>query len=366
MKFTCNVKSISDAVQGVSRAVTASSAVPVLQGILLKADGFKLELTGYDLEMAITTSVEANVEQPGEIVLTAKLFGDMLRSLSSEEVTFESDDNMSTYIKGGITKYDLMGMNAADYPELPTPGADFVFDMDAAEIADMISMTIYAVSNDDKKPAHTGVLFDVEENEVTMVALDGFRSAITRHPVITNKEISIVVPSKAATEVSRLMGDCGELIRMDANKRYAVFSGGNYTVTTRLIEGEFINYKTVIPQGYKTKVAVDVATLEKSIERCSVIITERLKNPLRITFGDDIEIRCQTPLGRVSDVVDAEIEGEKVEIGFNYRYLLDALRNCSCERVIIELSGPLSPVKVMPENGDEFLFLVLPVRFKND
>lgn len=367
MKFVCDKKSLAEAVAGVSKAVAPSSAVPVLLGVLLHADGFKLELTGYDLEMSITTSIEANVTEPGDIVLPAKLLSDMLRSLSAQEISVESDDStLATKISGGITEYDLMGMNAADFPELPTPGADLAFEIDAAELATMIGTTIYAVSTDDKKPALTGELFSIKPGELEIVAIDGYRLAITRHPVITEREIDIVVPAKTATEAARLMGEAGQPIRVDANNRYVVFSNGSYTVLSRLIEGEFLNYRKVVPEGHKTRVVVDVADFEKSIERSSVIITERLKNPLKVSFGENIQIRCQTPLGKVKDQIDAEIDGESVEIGFNYRYLLDALKNAACEKVILELSGALSPVKVLPVEGEEFLFLVLPVRFKND
>ena len=366
MKFSCDKKQFAEAVAGVSKAVTPTSAVPVLQGVLIRAEGFRLELTGYDLEMAITTSIEANVTEPGDIVLTAKLLGDMLRSLSSDEVSVSGDDTLAVTITGGITEYNMMGMAAADFPELPSPGADFAFEIDAAEFEGMVSTTIYAVSTDDKKPAHTGELVSVEQGEVTFVALDGFRLAISKHPIMTDRKIDIVVPAKAMNEAARLMGSCEENIKVDANNRYIVFSAGKYTLMSRLIEGEFLNYRTVVPEGYKTKVTVDVTEFEKAIERCSVIITERLKNPLRITFGEDISIRCQTPLGRVNDQLPAEIEGEAIEIGFNYRYLLDALRNSGTDRVVLEISGALSPVKVMPAEGDDFLFLVLPVRFKND
>ncbi len=368
MKFTCVSKNLSEAVQGVSRAVSASSAVPVLQGLLLRAEGFKLELTGYDLEIAITTAVEANVTEPGEIVMPAKLLGDMLRNLSSEEVSIETDENLAIHIKGGVTEYDLVGMNAADFPELPAPGADLAFEIDAAELAAMIGQTLYAVSTDDKKPAHTGELFSIVPGELTIVALDGFRLAITHHPVITERELNVVVPAKTCAEVARLMGDCGEAIRVDANKRYIVFAGGQYVVISRLIEGDFLNYRNVVPEGFQTRVAVEVPVLEKAIESCSVIITERLKNPLRVTFSGEggISISCQTPLGRSNGQVAAEVEGEEVEIGFNFRYLLDALRNSGCDRVILEVSGALSPVKMLPAEGDDFMFLVLPVRFKND
>lgn len=366
MKIVCDKKSLSEAVAGVSKAVTPSSAVPVLQGILLHADGFSLELTGYDLEMAITTSIEANVKAPGDIVLPAKLLGDMLRSLEGEEISIESEENLDTTIKSGITEYDLKGMSAADFPELPAPGADRAFEIDAAELASMIGTTIYAVSTDDKKPAQTGELFSITPGNLKIVAIDGFRFALSQHPVVTDKEIDIVVPAKTAGEVARLMGEEGKAVTVDANRRYVVFSNGRYTVMSRLIEDSFLNYKDVVPEGNKTRVVVDVASFEKAIERCSVIITERLKNPLRVTFDEGIQIRCQTVLGKVSDQIEAEVQGEKVEIGFNYRYLLDALRYSGCDKVVLELSGNLAPVKVLPLEGDEFLFLVLPVRFKND
>ncbi len=366
MKFSCDKKLLMDAVSGVSKAVIPSSAVPVLQGVLLKGDGFQLELTGYDLEMSITTKIEANIIEPGEIVLPARLLSDMVRGLAADEVEIEADENLAVKLKSGITEYDLMGLSAADYPELPEPGADEAFEIDAAELAMMIKSTIYAVSTDDKKPAHTGELFSIEPGELTVVALDGFRLAIAKHPISTEREISIVVPAKTAGEVSRIMGEEGQPVQVAANRRYVVFSNGKFTVTSRLIESEFLNYKTVLPQEYKTKVTVDVDTLEMAIGRCAAVISEKIKNPLRLTFSDGIELRCQTAQGKVSDKIEAVVEGETVEIGFNYRFLLDALRNSGCERLILEISGPLSPVKLMPPEGDEFLFLVLPVRFKND
>lgn len=366
MQIKCEKKVLYEAVAGVSKAVTSSSSVPVLQGILLQANGNVLELTGYDLEMAITTSIDAGVEEAGSIVINAKFFGEVLRSLPSEEVELTVKDDVLVHLQGGITEYDFIGMPPADYPELPAPGADHAFEMDAAELAMMINTSIYAVSSDEKKPIHTGELFSIEPDLLTIVALDGFRLAITKHPIKAEQSINIVVPAKTAAEVSRLMGEQGKNIRVDANERYVVFSNGKYTIMSRLIEGEFLNYKSVVPEGSSTRVIVDVAAFEKAIERCSLIITERLKNPLRITFDQDIQIRCQTPMGKVSDQMDAEVSGEKVEIGFNYRYLLDALKFSGCDKVALEITGSLSPVKMLPLEGEEFLFLVLPVRFKND
>ena len=366
MKLTCDRTLLSNAITGVSKAVSQRSSIPVLEGILMKADGFTLTLTGYDLEMAITTQIEANVLEPGDAVLSAKLLGDMVRRLSSEEVEITTLESGATTIKGGITEFDIMGLNPGDYPDLPNPGADRTLDMDTAALREMVETTLFAVSQDDKKPAHTGELFSIQREKLTVVALDGYRLAIIEKKVEAAKDIDIIVPAKTVGEAVKLFGEEDDVVHIAANRRFVVFSTQSYTVISRLIEGEFLDYKRVIPEGHKTRVVVDVRDFINTIERASLIITERLKNPLRITFDGNITVRCQTALGKVVDELPAEIEGEPVEIGFNNRYLLDALRNSRCDKLAFEISGPLSPVKVLPVDGGDFLFLVLPVRFKND
>ena len=340
MKMICDRTLLSNAVAGVSKAVTQRSSIPVLEGILMKAEGFSLTLTGYDLEMGITTSIEANVLEPGEVVLSAKLLGDMVRRLSSSEVEITATETNATTIKGGITEFDIMGMNPGDFPELPSPGADHTLDLETPTFREMV--------------------------ETTVVALDGYRLAIIEKPVKAAKDINIIIPAKTLAEAIKLFTDDDEVVHIAANRRFVVLSSRTYTVISRLIEGDCLDYKRVIPEGYHTRVTVDVRDFSNSIERASLIITERLKNPLRITFDGNITVRCQTTLGKVVDELDAEIEGEPVEIGFNNRYLLDALRYSRCDKLVFEVSGPLSPVKVLPKDGGDFLFLVLPVRFKND
>ncbi|MEG0762650.1 MAG: DNA polymerase III subunit beta [Oscillospiraceae bacterium] len=366
MKIVCNKALLTDALNGVSKAVTMRSSIPVLEGILLKAEGFAITLTGYDLEMGITTTIEANVREPGEVVLSAKLFGDMIKRLASEEVEINCNETNATSIKGGITEFNIMGMNPGDYPSLPTPGADETLMMDADDLREIIDTTIFAVSQDNQKPAHTGELFVIEKDKLTVVALDGYRLAIMEKNIEATKDINIIIPAKTLLELSKLLCETDQKVKISANRRFVVFTAGEYTIISRLIEGDFLDYKRVIPEGYKTKVTIDVRDFQNSIERASLIITERLKNPLRILFDENVTVRCQTTLGKVIDELDAKIEGESVEIGFNNRYLLDALRNSGCDKVVMEISGPLSPVKMMPADSNAFLFLVLPVRFKND
>ena len=314
MKIICDKTLLGAAIDGVSRAVTLRSTIPVLEGILLKAEGFNLTLTGYDMELGIVTTIEANVLEPGDIVLNAKLLSDMVRRMPAGQISISSADNGKTTIQGGVAQ------------------------------------------------------FEIQPDHLTVVALDGFRLAIVERKVEASKEIRIIVPGKTMNEVLRLLANDDEAdVRICANRRYVVFITAGYTIMSRLIEGEFLNYKNVIPEGYRTQVVLDTKGFIETIERASLIITDRLKNPLRITFTEGkVIVRCQTSLGRVVDEFAAGCEGEEVEIGFNNRYLLDALRNARTEQVRIQLSGPLSPVKILPAEGEDFLYLVLPVRFRND
>ena len=332
MNIICDKTLLSAAIDGVSKAVTLRSTIPVLEGILLKAEGFQLTLTGYDLEMGIVTTIEANVKEPGEIVLNAKLLSSMISRMPAGQITIQSADNGKTTIQSGVAQFEIQSMSATDFPELPNTGAEETLTIKTGVLRDMIDRTLYAVSQDEKKPAHTGELFEIEPDKMTIVALDGYRLAIVERPVTAVK-----------------------------------FMTADYTIMSRLIEGEFLNYHNVIPAGSRTRVTIDTKEFIETIERASLIITERLKNPLRITFTEGkVVVRCQTNLGRVVDEFNAECEGDEVEIGFNNRYLLDALRNARTEKVRMEISGPLSPVKVLPVEGNDFLYLVLPVRFKND
>ena len=368
MKFECEKTLLASAIEGVSRAITNRAAIPVLEGIYLKAEGFNLTLTGYDMEMGITTTLECNVLVPGETVLDAKLLFSMISRMPAGDVCIELTDEGQAKISGGVAEFEIPAMNASDYPSLPVTGADNTMTLKCDMMREMIEKTIYAVSQDGKKPAHTGELFVIEPGSLTVVALDGYRLAIIKRDVECTRDIRIIIPGKTLQELLKIMGGDEDEVKIDANRRYVVFTTNGYTIMSRLIEGDFLNYEGVIPKDKKTRVTVDCKTFIDTIERASLIITERLKNPLRINFAEDkVTVRCQTPLGKVVDeFAPIEMAGDAVEIGFNNRYLLDALRYSKCERMALEINGPLSPVKLLPENGTDFIYLVLPVRFKNE
>ena len=368
MKFECEKSLLASAIEGVARAITNRSAIPVLEGVYLKAEGFNLTLTGYDMEMGITTTIECNVLVPGETVLDAKLLLSMVSRMPAGDVRIELTDDGQAIISGGVAEFEIPALNASDYPSLPVTGADNTMTIPCGMMRELIEKTIYAVSQDDKKPAHTGELFVIEPGSLTIVALDGYRLAIIQRDVECTRDIRIIIPAKTLQELLKIMGGPDDPVKIDANRRYVVFTTNGYTIMSRLIEGDFLNYESVIPKEKKTRVTVDCKTFINTIERASLIITERLKNPLRITFAPDkITVRCQTPLGKVVDEFPpVAMTGDPVEIGFNNRYMLDAMRYSKCERMVLEINGPLSPVKILPDDGKDFIYLVLPVRFKNE
>ena len=368
MKFECEKSLLASAIEGVSRAITNRSAIPVLEGVYLKAEGFNLTLTGYDMEMGITTTIECNVLVPGETVLDAKLLLSMVSRMPAGDVRIELTDDGQAIISGGVAEFEIPALNASDYPSLPVTGADNTMTIPTSMTRELIEKTIDSVSQDDNKPAHTGELFVIEPGSLTIVALDGYRLAIIQRDVECTRDIRIIIPAKTLQELLKIMGGPDDPVKIDANRRYVVFTTNGYTIMSRLIEGDFLNYESVIPKEKKTRVTVDCKTFINTIERASLIITERLKNPLRITFAPDkITVRCQTPLGKVVDEFPpVAMTGDPVEIGFNNRYMLDAMRYSKCERMVLEINGPLSPVKILPEDGKDFIYLVLPVRFKNE
>ena len=268
MNIICDKTLLSAAIDGVSKAVTMRSAIPVLEGILLKAEGFQLTLTGYDLEMGIVTTIEANVKEPGEIVLNAKLLSSMVSRMPSGQISSHSAENGKTTIQSGVAQFEIQSMTATDFPELPNTGAEETLTIKTGVLRDMIDRTLYAVSQDEKKPAHTGELFEIQPDKLTVVALDGYRLAIVERPVTAVKDIRIIVPSKTMNEVSHLLAnDDEELVHISANRRYVVFTTAGYTIMSRLIEGEFLNYRNVIPNGSRTQVTINTKEFIEIIER---------------------------------------------------------------------------------------------------
>ncbi|MBE6835673.1 MAG: DNA polymerase III subunit beta [Ruminococcaceae bacterium] len=369
MKFTCNTIALNEACQNVQRAASSKTTLPSIEGILLKAEGNTLTLTGYDLEVGIVTNIEARVEESGAVIINARVLCDIVRNLPTDVCTISADERQTVKIISGDFENSIMGISAAEYPELPSVSGGFPIVLKGDILKDMIRKTYFAAAdNDATKAVHTGVKFEIRQGSIRLVAVDGFRLAIRNEKFdYDGEEKNFVVPKKTLTEVIKLIPDGDVTVSMGVAKRHILFEIENYSIVSRLLDGEFLDYKAAIPSSSTTDVKANLRQLIESVERVSIIIADRNKSPIRCIFDNDlIRVSSSTTLGLSNDKMVAKVIGNKVEIGFNNKFLLDALKVCDSDEVVIKLNGPVQPIIIVPNEGDSFLFLVLPIRLKRD
>lgn len=366
LKFVCAKDDICSAIGNVSKAVSPKSTIAALEGIRLLLDGNSLELTGYDLEIGITTVIEANSQDKGEIILNSRLFSEITRRMPSDNIIFEVDENLNMKITGGNAEYQISAISAEEYPALPDISEEKKISLNQETLKSMIDQTNYAVSTLDTKPILTGELFDIENGGFNMVAIDGFRLAIRHEKISNGEKYYFVVPSKALLEASRLLKEDSEddcVIYVD--KKYVSIEVNGYRIFTRLLEGEFHAYKSSIPSGFGTEASVKTSDIIHCLERCSLLINEKNKSPVKFSFeSGNIKVSCRTAVGKLEDSIPAEITGDNVIIGFNNKFMLDALKAADTDIVKIQMTGANRAVKITPPEGDSFTFIVMPVQIK--
>ncbi|MCD8026311.1 MAG: DNA polymerase III subunit beta [Clostridiales bacterium] len=367
MKISCLRTDLANAVSNVSRAVSAKASIPALEGILIKAYGESINISGYNLEIGITTDIEATIQTEGEIVVSAKLFLDIVRRLPEEIVMIETDERMITYIKSGHVDYQIVGMSSVEYPDLPTFEQTDGITVNAKTLREMIRQTVYAVSENTAKPIYTGSLFEIENGVLKIIAIDGYRMAIRSKNVDSESKTSFVVPGKTQLEVLKLLSDDEDNVKIIIGQRHITFKVKSYRVISRLTEGTFLDYKKTVPEDKKTEIVINTRLIIDSVERMSLLNNDRMQSPVRCAFAnDEIKLSCASAVGRASDIISVPIIGEEVEIGFNNRYLLDALKNTDTDEIKLILNGPLSPMIIKPVKGDCFLSIVVPMRLANE
>ena len=368
MKITVKKSEICEAVSNVQRAVSSKSNLAALEGILIKTKNGRLCLSGYDMELGIITDIEAQTEEPGSIILNARLFGDILRRLPEETVKIETDDKFMTNIFSGLSEFSILGINAEEFPEMPEVNEETNITLEAEMLKNMINGVIYAVALDDAKPVQKGVLFEITSQKLKLIAVDGYRLAIRSEPIKDGgDDVKFVVPGKTLNEMIKLVSEDENNIEIKLGRRHIIFKIKNFTVISRLLDGDFLDYRSAVSFEHSSEVTVNTGNLFSSVERISLLITDKLKSPVRCTFEDDtVKLRCTTAVGKAFDTLPCETNGERLEIGFNNRYFLDALKACEGDKIKIQLNGPTAPIKIVPLEGESFLYLVLPVRLKTE
>ena len=368
MRFTCEKSMLVQGLNIAGRTVAQKSSLSVIEGILCKA-GMGLSLTGYNMETAITYEIEADVTDPGECILPAKLFGDIIRRLPEGPVTVVVDADYKVSIRAGYASFNISAESAEDYPDLPDVNEGKAIKIPQSALKELISGTFFAVSENQGRPIHTGVKFEVADDAISAIAVDGFRLARrTYHPEeATGRTLSFVVPAAGLKEVEKILTDSEDNAAFTLGTKHILYQIGNATLVCRLLEGEFLDWRRVVPANSPVKLVANVGELASSVDRVGLIVSEKYKSPIRCVFSNQVLLmRTNTTIGAAEDRCSIAGDGKELEIGFNVRYLADALRVIPTEEVTLELTNGLSPIVLTPvDDKVDYAYMILPVRIKN-
>lgn len=369
MKFSCEKILLQNAASTASRAAATKSSIPALEGILLQADS-QLTISGYNMQTGIRTKLDANITENGSLVLPSRLFNEILRRLPDDIITLNSDNGLNVRLVCGDAAYNIAALSADDYPELPEVEDQYSLHIKQNVLRAMISDTSFAVSADESRPIHTGSLFEISESDLTIVSVDGFRLALRREPLDNAKggSFHFVAPGTALNEVEKICADTDDEAIVTLGSRHLLFEAGPTQLICRRLEGDFLDYRAAIPRTNPISVTANTKSLINSIDRVSVVISEKQKSPIQCVFDyGKVTMSAKTVSGEARDICPVDGDGGGLTIGFNNRYLMDALKYAPADSVRLELNTNISPCLILPTEGEErFLYMVLPVRLKKD
>ena len=372
MKFICDKDVILKAINSVTKAVASKTTMPVLEGILIQTNDNEVKLTTYDLEIGIEYIINCEVIEQGATVVNATMFSEIIRRLPDSEINIAVNDNNLLVIECEGSLYKLATMNPDEFPELPKIDIENSIEIEQNSLKDMIKKTIFAVSTEENRPIFTGCLFEIKNNKLNVVAVDGFRLA-WKSKFLQNQvnDFAAVIPGRTLNEINKILLDTFDTIKIGISKNQALFEMENCKIVTRLLDGEFLNYSSVIPDNWETRIKVDKNNMQNCFERVSLIsassIEKEKKYPVKVNVEiGKVVISCTNQTGDAKEEMYVETEGQNLEAGFNPKYFLDVFRAIDEPEVFIEFGTSISPciIKSTEENGD-YIYMVLPIRLKD-
>ena len=366
MIFSVERQKLLEAVTKLQRIVGAKTSMPVLEGILISAEQGKITLIAYNLEMGMKKEIYAKCDEAGDIVINARLLSDILRRMNGIQVEISADERLNCHIKCGEATFDIMGLAAEDFPELPSVGNGKTVSLKGSILADMVKGTFFATAqNEGAKPVLTGIYVTIEDGIMQFVAIDGYRLAIRKQQVYISDSFVFLISGKAILEAVKLIDEETENVEISVGDRLISFNINGYDFISRLFEGEFVNYKKTLPTEYKERVVVNTRELIDTVERVSLLISESFSTPVRCYFNElNVVFTCATSMGRATETFNTKLEGDKFEIGLNSRYLLDALKAAETEQVQILFNGPNNGVVIKTLEGDDFNYMIMTMRLR--
>ena len=372
MKFVCYKDKIIKALNSVVRGVATKTTMPILEGILIQTNDNELKLTTYDLELGIEYVMECEVEEQGSIVVNATMFTEIIRKLPDSEINISVNENNLLTIECEGALYKLATMNPDEFPELPKIEIENSISLEQSALKNIIRKTIFAVSTEENRPIFTGCLFEIKDNKLNVVAIDGFRLALRTINIPTQvNDFKAVIPAKTLNEVNKILTDSFENVIIGVSKNQAVFEMENCKVVTRILDGEFLNYETVIPQNWQTRIKVEKSNLQNSFERISLIssstIEKEKKYPVKVSVDiGKLTILCTNQTGDAKEEVYISTEGKNLEAGFNPKYFLDSLKAIDEEEIYIEFGTNVSPCLIKSVENNDYVYMILPIRLKGE
>jgi DNA polymerase-3 subunit beta len=372
MKFICYKDKIIKALNSVVKGVASKTTKPILEGILIQTNDKEIKLTTYDLELGIEYTMECDVKEQGSTVVNAMMFTEIIRKLPDSEINININENNLLTIECEGALYKLATMNPDEFPELPKIEIENSIELEQSALKNMIKKTIFAVSTEENRPIFTGCLFEIKNNKLNIVAIDGFRLALRtiNLPVQVN-DFKAVIPAKSLNEVNKILEDSFEPVKIGISKNQAVFEMENCKIVTRILDGEFLNYASVIPENWQTRIRVEKNSLQNSFERISLISSSSMekekKYPVKVTIDiGKLTILCTNQTGDAKEEVFISTEGKNLEVGFNPKYFLDSLKAIDEEEIFVEFGTNVSPCLIKSVENNDYVYMILPIRLKGE
>ena len=372
MKIVCYKDTLLKALNSVIKGVASKTTNPILEGILIQTNENQVKLTTYDMELGIEYIIDSDVKEQGSTVVNAIMFSEIIRKLPDTEIYISLNDKNLLEIECEGSLYKLATMNPEEFPELPKIEIENSIEVDQNVLKNMIRKTIFAVSSEENRPIFTGCLFEIENNKLNLVAVDGFRLAL--RSIYLNKQtnnFSAVIPGKTLNEVNKIISDSFEPVKIGVSKNQALFEMDNCKIVTRILDGEFLNYKNVIPSNWETRIRVNKNSIQNSFERISLIsasaIEKEKKYPVKVQVDiGKVIISCTNQTGDAKEELFVSTEGKNLEAGFNPKYFLDSLKAVEDEEVFIEFGTSISPCLIKSVENNDYTYMILPIRLKEE
>ena len=363
MKISIRKANLLQGITTVSKAVSNKTTHPILSCILVEASGGIIKLTANDMEIGIESYVDGTVIEDGKVALEAKLFSDFIRKLPDSEISIESDKENKTLIKCERLEFNLPGKSGNDFSNLPVVSKDKYITISQFALRDVINQTIFSISDNENNKLMTGELFEVSNNRLSVVSLDGHRISIRYIDLKgDNSDIKVVVPGKSLSDISKIMnGGVDDPVNIYFNENNILFEFDNTKVVSRLIEGEYFRISHMLSVDYQIKMKINKREFLDSLDRATLLIKDSDKKPIRLSIDDrTLGLKISSLIGSLNEEIDIEKEGNNLVIGFNPKLIIDALRVIDDENVTIYFNNTKSPC-VIKDDAETYIYLILPM-----